>query len=175
VSQTAPTPNAAPAAGDDLTALVRRAEQGDTSAVPALRELMRKAPAAVDIFGGDLAREAQEMLIRKYSGKNLLYRESLTRKLELLRAEVAGGNPTPLEWLLVERIVACWLHLHHLEMLYAQKDGMSLELGNYYQRSIDRAQKRYLAAIKTLAQVRKLAVPVVQVNIAKKQVNMAGP
>jgi hypothetical protein len=60
VSQTAPTPNAPPAAGDDLTALVRRAEQGNTSALPALREMMRKAPAVVDIFGGDLACEAQE-------------------------------------------------------------------------------------------------------------------
>jgi hypothetical protein len=31
------------------------------------------------------------------------------------------------------------------------------------------------SAIKTLAVVRKLAVPVLQVNIAKKQVNVAGP
>jgi hypothetical protein len=52
---------------------------------------------------------------------------------------------------------------------------MSLELGNYYQRSISSAQKRYLAAIKTLALVRKLAIPILQVNIAKKQVNVAGP
>jgi hypothetical protein len=51
---------------------------------------------------------------------------------------------------------------------------MSPELGTYYQRSLERAQKRYLAAIKTLAQVRKLAVPVLQVNIARKQVNVAG-
>jgi hypothetical protein len=47
-------------------------------------------------------------------------------------------------------------------MLYSQKDSLSLELGTYYQRSIDRAQKRYLTAIKTLAQVRKLAVPILQ-------------
>ena len=43
-----------------------------------------------------------------------------------------------------------------------------------YQLSISSAQKRYLAAIKTLAVVRKLAVPVLQVNIARKQVNVAG-
>src|SRR5262249_53345289 len=35
--------------------------------------------------------------------------------------------------------------------------------------------KRYLAAIKTLALVRKLVIPVLQVNIARKQVNVAGP
>ena len=45
----------------------------------------------------------------------------------------------------------------------------------YYQKSIDRAHRRYLSAIKTLATVRKLALPVLQVNIAKKQVNVASP
>jgi hypothetical protein len=44
--------------------------------------------------------------------------KSLTRKLDLLRDE------------LVERIVACWLHLHHLEAVYAGKESMSLELGS---------------------------------------------
>ena len=39
---------------------------------------------------------------------------------------------------------------------------------------LDRAQRRYLAASKTLAQMRKLRVPAVQVNIGEKQVNVAG-
>ena len=43
-----------------------------------------------------------------------------------------------------------------------------------YQHWLDRAQKRYLTALKTLAQVRRLLVPVVQVNIAQKQINVAG-
>ena len=38
---------------------------------------------------------------------------------------------------------------------------------------ITAAQKRYLAAIKGLAEVRKLALPALQVNIARKQVNVA--
>ena len=134
-----------------------------------------KNPQAVDLFGGDLAREAELTLIGKFSGKNLLFKESLRRKLELLRAEVAGPNPTPLESLLVERVVTTWLHLHHLEMTYAGKESMSLDLATYYQRSISSAQKRYLAAIKALALVRKLALPALQINIARKQVNVTGP
>jgi hypothetical protein len=39
---------------------------------------------------------------------------------------------------------------------------------------MDRAHRRYLSAIKALALVRRLAVPVLQVNIARKQVNVAG-
>jgi hypothetical protein len=155
-------------------ALTDRAQKGDKSALPALREVL-KDPAAVDLLGGDLARQAQLTLIDKFSGKNLLFKESLTRKLELLRAELAGPTPTALERLLVESVVACWLHLHHLELVYAGKESMSLDLGTYYQRSLSSAQKRYLAAIKALALVRKLALPVLQVNIAREQVNVAGP
>jgi hypothetical protein len=160
---------------DEVMAWIHRAEEGDQTVLPALREVLKAEPTAADLLGGDLAKQAQQTLIKKFSEKNLLVKESLTRKLELLHAELAGPQPTTLERLLVERIVACWLYLHHLEVIFASKESMSLDLGSYYQRSITSAQKRYLAAIKTLAVVRKLAVPVLQVNIARKQVNVAGP
>jgi hypothetical protein len=140
--------------------------------LPAIRELLQD-PALVDAWG-DLAEQTQLNLVNKVSGQNLLIKESLTRKLDLLRAELAGPTPAPLERLLADRIVTCWLHLHQLEINYAVKDSMSVEMANYYQRSLSSAQKRYLAAIKTLAAVRKLAVPALQVNIAKRQVNIAG-
>jgi hypothetical protein len=174
VSKQSTPAEAAPKKGSDLLALADRAQKGDKTALPALRELLSD-PALVDVLGGDLARQAQLTLIGKFSGKNLLFKESLTRKLDLMRAELAGTSPTPLERLLVDRVVTCWLHLHHLEMLYAGKESMTLTLGTYYQRCLSAAQKRYLSAIKTLALVRKLALPVLQVNIARKQVNMAGP
>jgi hypothetical protein len=123
----------------------------------------------VDALGGDLARQAQLTLVDKFSANNLLIKESLPRKLEALRREIGGPSPTPLERLVVDRIVACWLHLHHLEHVYAQKDSMSLELGTYYEKSIGQAQRRYLAAIRCLALIRRLALPVLQVNIARKQ------
>jgi hypothetical protein len=175
VTTNKPAPAGRPATTrDDLAALVRRAEGGDQSSLPALRELLTD-PALVDALGGDLARQAQLSLILKFSGKNLAFREALPRKLDAIRAELGGPNPSPLERLLADRVAACWLHLHHLEIVYAQKDSMSLELAQHYQRCIDRAHKRYLSAIKTLATVRRLAVPVLQVNIARKQVNVAAP
>jgi hypothetical protein len=154
--------------------LAGRAQKGDRTALPALRELLQN-PTAVDLLGGDLARQAQRSLINKLSGKNLLSQESLPCKLNLMRAELGGPSPTPLERLLIERILTCWLHLYHLEIVYAQNDSMVLDLATYYQRSLGAAQKRYLAAIKALATVRRLALPALQVNIARKQVNVAGP
>ena len=41
------------------------------------------------------------------------------------------------------------------------------------QRRLDAAQRRYLHAIRTLAQVRRLLGPSVQVNIAEKQLILA--
>jgi hypothetical protein len=100
---------------------------------------------------GNLAAHAENALIRKFAGKDLAVSEGVRRKLDCLRAELAGPNPPPLERLLVERVVTCWLHLHHLEAIYAGKESMSLDLGTYYQRCLSAAQNRYLAAIRTLA------------------------
>jgi len=174
VSEIAPATEADKEISQYLHDVTERARQGDQTALPSLRLLLQD-PAAVDYLGGDLAREAQRMLIDRYSGTDLLLKEALSRKLELLRAELSGPNPTPLERLLIERVVACWLQVQDADVRFAQAKNLSLEWGDYYQRRMDRAHKRYLSAIKTLATVRKLALPVLQVNIAKKQVNVAGP
>src|SRR5436305_2030287 len=94
-----------PTNADDLSKLVKRAQIGDASALPAVRKLLED-PAAVDILGGDLARQAEHSLIDAAAGKNLAFREALTRKLQLLREELAGPSPTPIERLPVERVVA---------------------------------------------------------------------
>jgi hypothetical protein len=168
-----PADEALPAKCDDLAKVLERAQKGDASTLPAIREFLQD-PQAVDRFGGDLARQAELSLINAAAGKNLLFKESITRKLELLRAELAGPNPTPVERLLVERVVGCWLQVQDADVRYAQAKELTIPWGEYYQRRMDRAHKRYLSAIRMLALVRKLAVPVLQVNIAKKQVNVAG-
>src|SRR5262245_49788220 len=136
---------------------------------------MLEDPQMVDMLGGDLARQAELSLIQAAAGDSLSFKEALIRKLELLRAELAGPNPSPVERLLVERVVACWLQVQDADVRYAQgQRDCTLAQGDYRQRRMDRAHRRYLSALKTLALVRKLAVPVLQLNIAKKQVNVAG-
>jgi hypothetical protein len=56
---------------------------------------------------------------------------------------------------------------------FEERGGM-LQQGEYWQQAQERAQRRYLAAIRTLAQVRRLLTPAVQVNIAEQQLNLAG-
>ena len=162
-----------PTTGSGIFALVKRAQAGDKSTVPALKKLLEK-PEHVDLMGGNVAAEAQRSFINAMAGKNLAFKESLTRKLELLRSELAGLNPTPVERLLIERLVATWLQVQDADIRYAQAENLSKHWGDYFISRMDRANKRYLAALKTLAQVRRLAVPVLQFNIARKQLNIAG-
>ena len=91
--------------------------------------------------------------------------EALRAKLDLMRAEIAGEDPTPLEVLLTERVVSLWMLTTVLEALIATQyrrvvDGPSERLSPSYvlqqSRILESATRRYLAAIKELARVRKL-------------------
>jgi hypothetical protein len=81
-----------------------------------------------------------------------------------------------LERLLVERIAACWLQVQDAEIKYMHNHKqLTLQQVEFHQRRMDATHKRYLVAIKALALVRKLALPALQVNIARKQVNVSAP
>jgi hypothetical protein len=81
-----------------------------------------------------------------------------------------------LKRLLADRVPTGWLTLVVAEGTYLQalERGLSQSADAFHQQRIERAQRRYLEAIKTLAQVRRLEVPAVQVNIADKQINVMG-
>ncbi len=162
-----------PATTEQINALLRGADAGEPKALAELRQLCEEAPEAWREFG-DLARNARLALVGRVAGKNAVVREAVARQIGQLRAELAGPAPTPLERLLVDRILANWLFLHYVETSYAQQlHALTLAQGDYHQRRIDRAHRRYLASIKALAQVRRLLTPAVQVNIAERQINVA--
>jgi hypothetical protein len=57
----------------------------------------------------DIARIGQRVLARSAAANDPLIEEALYAKLDAMKAEIAGEDPTPLEALLVERIVSCWM------------------------------------------------------------------
>jgi hypothetical protein len=152
-------------------ALIRRAEGGDESAVPALRQALAARDGLVET-AGSLAIQVQATLIRNAAGTNLFFKEGLEAKMDRLRADLAGPDAAPLERLLADRIALCWLSLHDAEVRFAQAKDLTWKQVRYWQDRIDAAHRRYLSAIKTLATVRKTALPALQVNIAKRQVNV---
>ena len=152
-----------------LRKLLERADSGDESAVPEIRGLLDGMPELVQPFGGDLAQNAERALVRAISGKRICEREAIHKKMSQLCLELGGSNPSPLERLLVERIVLCWLHAYHADCKCAGAKGITLEHGDYLQRQQDGAQRRFLAAIKCLATVRRLLSPIkLDVTLAAK-------
>ncbi len=158
--------------GKRFAALLRKSQAGDRKA---LNELVERYGDRAQFWRavGDLTRSVENRILDGYAGDNLLIKESVGRRLAEMRVELMGLEPSPLEVMLVERIVACWLRLHVAESA-AVRTGISFQQAEYDQKTLDRAHKRHLSAIKALATVRRLQVPAVQVNIAEKQVNVAG-
>jgi hypothetical protein len=145
-----------------LRELVARAQAGDASVLPALREALDADPSLWQRCG-DLAAQAQAAWLQLLAGHDLFLHESVQRKLEALRLELAGPDPSPLERLVVERILAGWLQVHYADSSYAQARGPQAAPAvlREMQRRQESAQRRYLAAVKQLALIRRLLRPAV--------------
>ena len=161
----------------ELRALSKRAEAGDKEARKKLRQMVRASSGEVIGRASDFGRRAGRTLARAASGGDALMEEALCAKLDLMRAEIAGDDPTPLEVLLTERVVALWMFTSLLETLLATQyrknvgDGRERLSPSYLiqqSRILESATRRYLAAIRELARVRKLQArtPPVRVNIS---------
>ena len=143
-----------------LAELVQRAQQGDLTVLPLLREALEGDPTVWQEYG-DLAAQAQESWLQLLAGADYLLAESVRLKLGALRQELGAAGASPLEKLLVERVVACWLQTHYADALYAQARGpqSTASIRQELMKRQDSSQRRYLAAIKQLALVRKLLKP----------------
>ena len=161
---------------NDGLELLEQAMAGDPDAVSILMQGFDEFPELPQRLG-DLPRLSENTLIDAVAGSNAVLEEAIRRRLGKMKADLAGSDPSAPEMLLAERIGICWLQMHQSEMVHAQalkKSHLSFEEAKYYERRLDQTQRRYLAAIKSLAQVRRLLGITVQVNIADQQVNVAG-
>ena len=149
----------------ELRALSDRTEAGDKEARRKLRLMVRASSAEVVGRASEVGRRAGRVLARSAAGGDPLAEEALCAKLDLMRAEIAGEDPTPLEVLLTERVVSLWMLTTLLEILlagqYRRDAGDSFKrLSPPYliqqSRILEGATRRYLAAIRELVKVRKL-------------------
>jgi hypothetical protein len=113
----------------EIRGLLERARGGDPTDLVALRQAMNQHPEIWQDYG-DLAAHAQDAWIDLVSGADLALRESLGRQIQAMKAELVGPAPTPLEMLLVERIVACWLQVGYADATAAQKGELSIQQAN---------------------------------------------
>lgn len=161
---------------EELLALLRRAENGDQAALQQARTVADECPKVWERLG-NIATTARDHLIDAISA-NPLQREAMERKFQEVRAALAGPDPSLLELALAERAAVCWLQTYHedyQDTALRQQAGVSLSRLEMQHKRGERAQRRYLAAVKALAQVQKLKIPAIQVNVAThggQQVNV---
>ena len=157
-----------------LKELTEKAQNGDKKAVSGIREILERSPDLAWRFT-DVGMVAEWSLIERITKeKDLASKEMMSFQLESMREEIAQSSSSPLERLLAQRVVASWLQVQLFEGLYVQNMGnLSIRQADYYQKRLDRAHKRHLSAVKTLAQIHKLG-PAVQINVAEKQINTVG-
>jgi hypothetical protein len=144
-----------PAVVAELRGLVQKAKAGDVSVLPRMRAILDDHPEVWQTVG-DLERVVVRSWADLLGGDDPLSVEAVRRKTEQVRAELEGDAPTPLERLLAGQVVSGWLEMSHAQIKLADAGGSTLGQAGFNLRRAEQAQKRYLAAMKTLATVREL-------------------
>jgi hypothetical protein len=161
----------------ELQELADKAED-DEGARQELRQRLAQESPEVVARCSDTARSYRRLLAKRSSGGSPLREEAISERARRMALELAGENPTPLELLLSERVASLWVLVELQEALlaayYYKASGASPALVLQMARLQESTNRRYLGAIKTLAQVQKLQGPSrVQVNIGGNQVNVS--
>lgn len=158
----------------EFRAMVKRADTGDDTALQIIKRVFNEVPSLWDAYG-DLAKTAENALVDLVADKSELTRSAVRRNLATMRADLAGPDPSPLDRLLIQRVVACWLQSQQADLAYARSlRGSSPNDVEHQHRRQDRAARQYLKALRTLATLRRLLAAPMQVNIAERQVNISG-
>ena len=101
--------------------------------------------------------QVQEHWIQLVAGTDLYFSEALRRNLDAMRNELAGPRGTPLERLLIDRILAVYVQTLYLEAQEAQtRESGNVRLARFEMERQNQAHRQLLASIKMLATVCQL-------------------
>jgi hypothetical protein len=138
-----------------------RAAAGDRSTLDQLKRHFDIAPEHYTaLFRGDLAGRVVDAILDRVAGKDLRQREAIRRKVETDRKELAGPLPSPIEAILAERSAVLYMAAHEADLfMYRNMEILSTKRADFHERRRDRANRRFLLALKALTLVKeKLAL-----------------
>ncbi len=142
----------------DVVHLLQRGHAGDLAALPEIRRVFDENPELAAALG-DLAAHAEEAVLGLIAGASVTGREAARHHLGSLRDELLAEASSPLERLLIRRIVLCegWVGQAELDLAgrLAASDGPSPACREAARR-LDAAHRRLCAASKALGWARKL-------------------
>jgi hypothetical protein len=122
-------------------------------------------------------RWAKAKLIDLAAGKGATNqtKDALHSDLEDAIRAFAGPAPSPVEKALAETGALDWFALRLYEATYVSgsqsEGGLTFKQADFHLRRIDRAHRRFLSTLRTLATIRRLVLPALQINLASQQVN----
>jgi hypothetical protein len=157
---------------DELVDVVSLARKDDAPALATLETSFDANQWWWSRLGGDVAEQAEECLVEA-SATNEFGRLAVRRILERTRTELAGLRPTPLVRLAARHVAICGLEADLAHRSSAASLAKGVVPPEDVQRWLDRADGRYRKALKTLADLQRIALPAVQVNVGGQQVNIA--
>lgn len=146
----------------EIATIIRKANGGDKQSLILLRKELtgNNAQALIDM-AGDLSNQVEQATLNAMLGDSQQgAKVILVKKLSQMRAELGWKDSPKLEQILIERVCQTWLYLHWLEMADAQAKNRPMELAKHESARIERAERRHLQAVKMLATVRKMTLPV---------------
>ncbi len=138
-----------------LADLVKRAQAGDPTVLPLMREILDAHPEVWQHVG-DLSTVAERAWIALLSADNPLAVESMKRTVAEMKLDLGGEHPTRMERMLVDQVIMCWMEVKYLETASAGAEGSSLAQASFRLKHVESAQKRYLTAIKMMTETRAL-------------------
>ena len=136
-----------------LQHLAQQAKRGSEPAKERLRAAL-SANTEIARSVGDLSKHVEQALVDLIAEKDLLLKESLKVQIEELRGSLRTGSPAgPLEGLLIDHIVTTWVELQFTRMASLQRQ-QHIKDAQFWDRRHERANARYIAAIRELGCVR---------------------
>jgi hypothetical protein len=135
--------------------MVEEAKAGNAEVLPELRRTLDQYPE-IWRHHGDLAKHTEAKWLTLLTGQNACTRESIQRTTQELRESLLEAGDSPLERLLVDRIVVSRLMVAFFEASLALAVNAPEARSRFLQQQLDRAQRRHETAVKSLAETRKL-------------------
>lgn len=129
------------------------------AAAALLRRLEGDPDRLIRLALGEAAHHAFAAVAHQFRPSNPLTVAALITRAGRVREALAGPGATALEVLLAERCALCWLDVHVLDVQAAETEHKTLGQAEFADRRRDRAHRRYVTALRSLAQVRRLLSP----------------
>lgn len=123
-----------------------------------LRELLNTSPEIWEQLG-DLNKHVEYAWRDLVAGNDKLMLESVKRYVDRLKGELAGPAPTPIELLLAQQAALTWMASRYADIAAAHPGSMSMAEGKMRLRRAESAQRRHLASLKLLTELRAYTKP----------------